>query len=453
VSGARVAWHARWLLPIAAPPVRDGAVVVEDGRIAWVGPSALAAAPHHEHLGEAVLLPGLVNAHTHLELTGLRGFLEGLPFGDWLRALTAVRRDVLSFEDLVDAARLGVAEALRAGVTTLADCSASGAPLRALVDAGARGRVYLEAFGPDPAQAAASMDALRDAVTRFGPATTARVGLGVSPHAPYTVSPTLYAAIAGYARAEALPVATHVAESVAEVAYVRDGGGPFAERLRARRIAVAGTGDSPVGLLERAGLLGPSVLLIHAIHVDERDLARIAHGGAGVVHCPISNAKLGQGIAPVAAMRAAGIPLGLGSDSVASNDAMDLVQEARQAVLLQSLARGVPDALSAHEALSLATVGGARALGLPGGAGTLSPGAPADLAAFRLDAPEVHPLHDPAVGLVHVLGSGRRAALTMVDGRVLVRDGALLDADPEVPRRVGDAADRIVRWWRDAAGR
>ena len=447
MSASRVAWHARWVMPIAAPPLRDAAVVVENGRIAWVGPSAEATAAHHEQLGEAVLLPGLVNAHTHLELTGLRGFLEGLPFGDWLRALTLARRDVLSDDDLLDASRHGVAEALRAGITTLADCSASGAPLRALVDAGVRGRVYLETFGPDPRQCDTALRALREGVDRLQRDASALVSVGVSPHAPYTVSEALFAAVAAYAHDAQLPIATHVAESRAESQFVRDGAGPFAERLRVRDIPVRATDASPIALLERTGLLGPSTLLIHAIHVSPDDIARIGTHGATVVHCPISNAKLGQGIAPVGALRAAGVPLGLGSDSVASNDAMDLVQEARQAVLLQSLATETPDAMSAHEALALATAGGARALGLPSGLGTLSVGAPADLAAFRLDAPEAHPRHDPAVTLVHVLGAGRRAALTMVDGRVLVRDGELVHHDPTVAERVDDAAARIRAWW------
>jgi 5-methylthioadenosine/S-adenosylhomocysteine deaminase len=433
------------VLPIASPPLRDAAVVVQGGQVAWLGPSALAVADRHETLGEAVLLPGLVNAHTHLELTGLRGFLEGLDFRDWLRVLTAVRRDVLTDDDLLDASRLGVAEALRAGVTTLADCTASGAPVRALTEAGVRGRVYLETFGPDPRQQGDALRALADGVTRLRAAAGPLVEVGVSPHAPYTVSEALYRAVAEFARGESLPLATHVAESAAEVAFVRDGDGPFAERLRARDIAVHGTGASPIALLERAGVLGARTLLIHAIHADGADLARIAESGAGVVHCPISNAKLGQGIAPVRAMRAAGIAVGLGSDSVASNDAMDLVQEGRQAVLLQSLAAGAPDALSAHDVLDMATRDSARALGLPD-LGGLAPGAPADLCAFRLDAFEAHPVYDPAVLLVHVVGAGRRAALTMVAGRVLVRDGVVLDEDPAVRERVGAAAVRVVRW-------
>ncbi len=441
----RVAWHARWVLPISSAPIRAGAVVVDGAKIVFVGPSAEAEAGRHEQLGDAILLPGLVNAHTHLELTGLRGFLEGLPFGEWLRVLTAVRRDVLNINDLQDAARYGVSEALRAGITTLADCSASGAPLPAMRDAGVRGCLYLETFGPDAAQLDASMHALRAGVARLQAHASALVTVGVSPHAPYTVSEPLFRAVATYARSERLPVATHVAESAAEVAFVREGRGAFAERLQARGIAVRATDASPVALLQRTGLLDAQPLCIHAIHVDDADLARIVEHGASVVHCPISNAKLGQGVAPLRAMRAAGVAVGLGTDSVASNDRMDLIGEARQAVLLQSLASATPDALSATDALDLATRGGARALGLST-VGVLAPGHDADLCAFSCDAFEARPIYDPAVLLVHVLGSGQAARLTMVAGRVLVRDGRELGEDVQVRERVVQAAERVQRW-------
>ena len=432
---ARVAWHARWVLPIVSAPLRDAAVVVDGERIVWVGPSAHAEAGRHEQLGEAILMPGLVNAHTHLELTSLRGFLEALPFRDWLRTLTEVRANVLDTRALTDAARFGVSEALRAGITTVADCSASGAPMDAMRDAGIRGRVYLETFGPDVAQVSTAMQGLRDGVSRLQARATLLVGVGISPHAPYTVSVPLFRAVAEYARDERLPVATHVAESAAEVAFVRHGAGPFAERLLARDIAVSPTQSSPIALLDNAGLLDVQPLCIHAIHTDTTDLQRIADSGSTVVHCPISNAKLGQGIAPLHAMRDAGIAVGLGTDSVASNDRMDLIAEARQAVLLQSLATATPDALSAADALDLATRGGARALGLSD-IGTLAAGQWADLCAFRCDAFEAAPVYDPEVLLVHVLGTGARAALTMVAGRVLVRDGIELAFDDAVRVRV-----------------
>lgn len=444
---SRVAWHARWVLPIVTAPLCDAAVVVEGERIVWVGPSAYAEAARHEQLGEAVLLPGLVNAHTHLELTSLRGFLEGLPFGDWLRILTELRANVFDARALNDAARFGVSEALRAGITTVADCTASGAPMEAIRDAGIRGRVYLETFGPDAAHAPHSLRSLRDGVSQLRTHATSLVDVGVSPHAPYTVSARLYRELAEYARAERLPVATHVAESAAEVSFVRDGQGPFADRLRARGIPVVPTHASPIRLLAECGLLETQPLCIHAIHTDTDDLARMADAGATVVHCPISNAKLGQGIAPLLAMSDAGMAIGLGTDSVASNDRMDLIAEARQAVLLQSLATSTPDAISAAHALELATRGGARALGL-NAVGTLAEGQYADLCAFRIDAFEGAPVYDPHVLLVHVLGSGARAALTMVAGRVLVRDGIELGFDESVRERVkadGEAVTQYVR--------
>ena len=446
----RVAWHARWVWAGADTLLEQAAVVVDGDRIVWVGDSREAEAGQHEQLGTSLLMPGLVNAHSHLELTTLRGFLEGLPFRDWLRALTAVRRDVLTHDDLVDAARLGLEEALLAGITTLADCSASGAPLEAMVEAGVRGRVYLETFGPDPAQVPAAMQALREGVDALRGRATALVGVGVSPHAPYTVSAALYEAVARYALDEELPVATHVAESAAEAEFVRAGEGPFAEALQARGIRVRGTGDSPIALLERTALLATEPLLIHAIHLGDDDVQRIAQHRATVVHCPISNAKLGQGIAGVVHLRSRGVAVALGTDSVASNDAMDLVQEARQATLLASLRAARPDALSAEQVLGMATIEGANALRLLRAGhpivGVLQAGAAADLCAFSLSPDTVAPLYDPRVALVHVLGGARRAALTMVAGRVLVRDGVVLGADSTLRTRVQAAADRVRGW-------
>jgi 5-methylthioadenosine/S-adenosylhomocysteine deaminase len=430
-------------LPIAGPPIANGAVVVDGATISWVGASRDAQAATHEQLGNAILLPGLVNAHTHLELTGLRGLLEGLDFREWLRVLTTVRAKVLDERALADASRFGVSEALRAGITTLADCSASGAPLNSMIEAGVRGRVYLETFGPDRAQVADSMTALRSGVERLRAHETSLVRVGVSPHAPYTVHEALFAAVAEYARAEQLPVATHVAESADEVRFVQHGDGQFAERLRARNIAVAGTGASPIALLARTGLLDTQPLCIHAIHTNSDDLGVIADRGATVVHCPISNAKLGQGIAPVRDMLNADIAVGLGTDSVASNDRMDLIAEARQAVLLQSLAASMPDALSSEQVVRMATLGGAHALGLQA-LGALVPGNAADLCAFSIEAFEAAPVYDPYVLLVHVLGSGANAELTMVNGRVLVRHGQELGFDQSVRMRVQADAERVA---------
>lgn len=461
MTGARTAYLARWVLPISAAPIEHGVVEVEGSRIAHVGRAdawrtASRAANRYDEvrvveLGNAVLLPGLVNAHSHLELTAMRGLLEGLAFRDWLITLTTVRRDLIDARALVDSACTGIHEALRNGITTCADTNESAAPLEAMRRCGIRGIGYVETFGPDPDRAAESMAALMARVDVLRPLDTSLVQTGVSPHAPYSVSSKLFAEVARYAQRESLPVAVHVAESRAESALVRDASGPFADGLRARGIAVASRGRSPVAMLADTGLLSARPLLIHAIQVDDADLALVADARATIVHCPISNAKLGHGIAPLARMLAAGIPTGLGTDSVASNDRMDMLGEARQSTLFASLTAGSPDALTAHDALRLATIGGAQALGLSDRVGTLDVGKDADLAAFPLDGPDVDPVHDPAVTLVHVLAGSVHATLVTVAGRELVRSGVVLDADPELAQRMATLGDAL-RAWRKSRG-
>ena len=450
VSAARTVYTARWVLPISAAPIVDGAVVVDGSRIAYVGSSrtlpAHLTADRTVPLGDAVLLPGLVNVHTHLELTAMRGFLEGLAFRDWLRVLTRARADCFEPESLYDSACAGLEEALRNGITTCADTTESGETLAAMRDLGVRGLGYLEVFGPDPSQREGSFSAL---MQRAGPLRlrdTDLVRTGLSPHAPYTVSQSLFRAVADVSRHEQWPVAVHVAESAAETTFVRDAIGPFADGLRARGITVSPQARSPVALLDDCGILSCQPLLIHAIQVDVDDISRIASQGAGIAHCPISNLKLGHGVAPLDAFLGAGISTGLGTDSVASNDRMDLLGEARQATLMQAMRRGIPDALGAHEALALATIGGATALGLADRIGSLDVGKDADLVAFSLSHPDARPIHDPAVTLVHVLAGARPALLTVVAGRERVRDGMLIDADASRQGRIELLGDRLRAW-------
>ncbi|MBY0490022.1 MAG: amidohydrolase family protein [Gemmatimonadaceae bacterium] len=448
MTGARTLYSAAWVLPMAAAPLPNGAVLVEGDAIAWVGAAAAfpeSADVRRVDLGAAALLPGLVNAHSHLELTTLRGYLEGFAFRDWLVTLTRVRRDVLTAEDLLDASRLGIVEALAHGITTLADTTDSAAPLVAMRELGVRGIGYVEVFGPDPVQRDGSMARLRERVADLRTQDTALVRTGISPHAPYTVSVPLFRAAAEYARAEALPMAVHIAESAAEVAFVVEGAGPFADGLRARGIAVAPQARSPIALLDACGVLEARPLLIHAIRTDDDDLARVADAGATIVHCPVSNAKLGHAIAPLDRMLAHGIATGLGTDSVASNDRMHLLEEARQACLFHALRSGEPDSLHPSRALELATVGGARALGLDTLIGTLEVGKQADLAAFPLVQPWAPAVFDPTVTLVHVLGGSARASLVTVAGKELVRGGEVLGVDPGLYARVESVSGRLRR--------
>jgi cytosine/adenosine deaminase-related metal-dependent hydrolase len=437
-------YHARWVLPISAPPIENGCVVVDDGRIHWVGPRASAPAGEEVDLGDALLLPGLVNTHTHLELTVMRGFLEDLSFDRWIIRLNGVKRAVLDRDRMLDSARLGIMEGLRSGITTFADTCDSGVAFDAMLQAGVRGIMYQEVFGQDPAECERSMRGLREKVDALRPRQTPLVRIGVSPHAPYTVSDALYTAVARYATEESLPVAVHIAESDVEQAMVERGEGIFADGQRKRGLPVSRRGKSSIELIHRHGILATGALLIHCVRLDAEDIALVAKSTCGVAHCPVSNAKLGNGVSPVLEMQAAGITIGLGSDSVASNNRMDLLAEARTAVLAQRARLGRHDALCARDVLHFATLGGARAIGLDAEIGSLEPGKSADLAAFPLDACTA-PVHDPEAAAVFAL-PGVGATLVTVAGRELVRDGRVTALDPELSRRIEETACAMREW-------
>jgi len=442
-------YHARWIVPVSAPPVAHGTLVERAGRIEWVGARADAPLQHADEdvvdLGDAILLPGLVNAHCHLELTAMRGFLDGLAFREWILRLTSARRAVLDANALLDAARLGVEEGVRAGVTTFADTGDSGAGFDAMLERRVRGICYREVFGPDPAQCERAVAELRARFVEMRARETPLVRAGLSPHAPYTVSDSLYRATAALARELDAPVAVHIAESALEHALVTEAAGAFADGLRDRGIDVRIRARSPIALLEALGVLGVDPLLIHCVHVDGDDVRTIARRRCAVAHCPASNARLAHGIAPLAELLAANVDVGLGSDSVASNDRMDLLDEARQAVLFAAARGGDVRAVPAAKALELATLGGARALRLHRDVGSLERGKAADLAAFPLAAQARGPTHDPVAAAVLAL-AGTPATFVAVAGRPIVWDGVVRDADPSLARRVQESADRLQAW-------
>jgi cytosine/adenosine deaminase-related metal-dependent hydrolase len=440
-----IRYRARWILPITAPPIEDGIVACEDGVIRFVGNEHGAPPGDDFELGDSVLLPGLVNAHTHLELTAMRGFLEELAFEDWIDTLRRSRAAVLDDEALLDSARLGVLEGVEHGVTTFADTSASGVTAQAMRECGVRGIMYQEVFGPDPATCNEAMADLDRRVTALRAEETELVRIGVSPHAPYTVSDDLYGAVAQYALANALPIAMHIAESDAEQALVCRGSGIFAKWHERRGIPVRPRARSPIALLADLGAMPPGSLLIHAVNADSTDIRAIVRHGACIAHCPTSNAKFGHGIAPLDAFLAAGIDVGLGSDSVASNNRMDLLDEARMAVLSANLRARSPNALGARQAVALATIGGARAVGNAKVSGSLEPGKSADIAAFRLDSSRANPSPDPEAALAYAMG-GSRAFLVAVAGRHLVEQGELTMQPGALHRRVSASGHALHSW-------
>ena len=341
------------------------------GRIAAVGRNTAVPAPPAAralHFPGAELMPGLVNCHTHLELTQLGGGVkhEEPEFHKWIWHVRALK-DATSAEAFYEAAVTGVRDCWARGVTCIAETGSTGAVMRALHDLGARGIVYHETFGPDPAQCAASMAELEAAIVQLRRLATSQLFVGVSPHAPYSVSAPLYRATAELARREALPMAVHIAESQAETDFVRDGAGPFAALFGKRSIPVEPNHCSPVAYLDRLGVLGRDTLCIHCVQVSEADVGLLRSAGAAVAHCPLSNAAHGHGRSPFALFRQAGVPVGLGTDSVVSIGELDLWAEAEAA------------GLSGDSALRVLTIEGARALGWESEIGSLDVGKAGDV--------------------------------------------------------------------------
>jgi cytosine/adenosine deaminase-related metal-dependent hydrolase len=433
-----VIFTARWVLPVAAPPIERGAVVV-GSKILAVGPLPEARerfpSATVRDFGEAAILPGFVNTHSHLELTAFRGRLKDPHFQRWISELIRLKRERLDDADLLVSARLGCVEAIRAGVTTLADTADAAAPFEAVVESGQRAVIFQECFGPAAGQAGESVTALRakvgdylDRAAEFG--VGARLKVGVSPHAPYSVSAELYRKVVKLARDEKLDVAIHAAESRDEANLLRDGTGAFAAALRARGIGFAPPGCSTVEYLDRLGVLELKPLLIHCVSVDDTDIELLARAGARVAHCPKSNAKFGHGVAPLRALLDAGVSVGLGTDSVASNNTCDLIEEARFAALLHRAAHEDASLLSPDDLLRMMTLDGARCLGLERQCGSLEAGKDADLVVIDLARAHALPHYDPAAAVVWSC-SARDVVLTVAAGKILFDGGRVTVFDED----------------------
>ena len=402
---------ARWLIPIEGDPIERGAILIgPDGRLQAVGSDSAVPHPHGvpaADLDDAVILPGLINAHTHLELTGFEGRIQEPDFAAWIRRLRQLKTTRTPSEYLV-AARQGLVDCYAAGVTTVADTGDSGAGFAALAEVEGSGVAYQEVFGPHPDQAEESLAGIRARVDQLRPEATGRVRIGVSPHSPYTVSARLFRLVAEWAKSERLPVAVHVAESPAETQFLLAGEGPFADAWHARGIPLPESlGQTPIQWLSSQGVLSDRCLCIHAVQVRTADIQRLAEADAAVAHCPLSNRAHGHGAAPLAAFMNADVRIGLGTDSVLSVGRLDLLAEARAAAGLATL--------NAGDLLQLCTLSGARALGIDGETGSLVPGKWADCTVIRL--------HESRRGIAEqvLASSPNDVLLTFVGGKEVYR--------------------------------
>ena len=407
---------ARWVIPVnpAGSVLEDHSVAVRDGRIVAVLPRARAqvayVASEHVSLPMHALIPGMVNLHTHAAMALFRGYADDMPLMQWLqdRIWPAEVRHV-SPQFVYDGTLLACAEMLRAGITCFNDMYFyPGEAARAALDLGMRAALGLividapSAYASDADDYVAKGLALRDAL-REQPL----LSFCMAPHAPYSVSDATFARLITLAEELDLPVHMHVHETADEI-----------ERSLAQH------GMRPLERLRRLGLVGPNLIAVHAVHLEQEEIELLAQNGSSVAHCPSSNLKFANGFAPVARMLAAGVNIGLGTDGAASNNRLDLFQEMRQAALLAKAVSANARALPAHRALSMATLDGARALRLDHAIGSIEPGKFADLTAVEFAAPDMLPCYDPISHIVYTAGR-EHVSHVWVAGRMVVQDRML----------------------------
>jgi 5-methylthioadenosine/S-adenosylhomocysteine deaminase len=405
----------------AGTVIADGAVAVVDGRIAAVGPAAevVARYPGAERIdaGGMVVLPGLINAHTHAPMSLFRGLADDLPLMEWLRQHIFPAEAEHVDEDFVRwGTRLACLEMLRGGTTTFVDMyyfedaiaeEAERCGIRAVA-----GETVIDFPAPDNATWDEAMAYTRRFVERWRG--HPRITPAVAPHAPYTVSAEHLVEAHRLAAELDVPLVIHLAEDRAELAQIREK-----------------AGKTPVDYLDGLGVLDERVIAAHVVWPTESEIALLALRGVGVAHCPQSNMKLAAGTAPVPALIAAGVAVGIGTDGAASNNDLDLWEEIDTAAKLHKLVASDPTVLEAKQALAMATIEGARALGMEDEIGSLEPGKRADLilvsAGGLLQQPQ-----PPAANPYSLLVYATKASdvdTVIVDGRVVVRGGRVLTLD------------------------
>ena len=395
--------------------LEDHAVALRDGRIEAVLPAAQAAERFPDHaqldLENHVLIPGLVNAHTHAAMSLMRGLSDDLPLMRWLEDhVWPAEAKHVSPQFVRDGTLLACAEMLRGGITCFNDMYYfPEAAHEAAALAGMRvalGLIVIEfptVYASDPDDYLRKGLALRD---RLGERPL--VSFCLAPHAPYTVSDASFRKIGTLAAELDLPVHVHLHETADEIAR-----------------SLAEHGMRPLERLHRLGLVAPNLIAVHAVHLNDAEIGLLGRHGCSVAHCPSSNLKLASGFAPVHSMLKSGINVALGTDGAASNNRLDLLQEMRTAALLAKAVSGNAEAMPAHTALRAATLGGAHALGLGVVTGSIEPGKAADLVAVELRGPELAPCYDPVSQLVYAAGR-EHVTDVWINGERRVHDGALL---------------------------
>ncbi|MBA0916484.1 MAG: TRZ/ATZ family hydrolase [Nitrosomonadaceae bacterium] len=426
---------ARWIVPVEPEGtlLHDHAIAIDRGTILAILPHAEAqsrfAPSEHITLSHHALIPGLINLHTHAAMSLMRGLADDLPLMAWLnqRIWPTEGRHVTA-DFVLDGTRLACAEMIRGGITCFNDmyffpeASAQGA-----LAAGMRASIgmivinFPTAYASDADDYLAKGLSLRDRYQQHP-----LLSFCLAPHAPYSVNDKAFASILTYAEQLDLPIHIHLHETNDEI-----------------RHSLETTGLRPIERLHRLGLVGPNLIAVHMVHLTNDEIELIGQQGCSVAHCPSSNLKLASGFAPIPMLLSQQTNIGLGSDSAASNNRLDLFEEMRLAALLAKAQSGEAGMLPAHQALQMATINGARALGLGEITGSLVPGKAADITAVDFSSLELSPCYDPVSHLVYAAGRNH-VSHVWVNGKILLNEGRLTTLDePDLVRRTAYWREQI----------
>lgn len=443
---------ADFVLPISSAPLENGVILIENGRIVGVGKSSelkmLFPKAEVKDFGEAAILPAFVNAHSHLELSALRGFLDNVEhdFSSWLLRVATSRDTRMTAQDVELSALLGAVEGVKGGVTCFGDIGKHAlAGMRALKKTGLRGISFQENdFAIDESIALEEFTRIKEKVEELKKEENELVRVGITPHTPFTVSRKLFELLTELAITENFPLTIHVAESQAEDDFMLHGAGSLAEVFKKLGVHAVSPKQSTVAYLNEIGVLRAKPLLAHCVRVSESDLEIIAETGTKIAHCPKSNAKFGHGVAPLRKFFEKGITAGLGSDSVASNNSCDLLEEARFAAMLGRI-KTPENFVTAREVLEIATLGGAKCLGLENEIGSFEVGKSADFIVVALNNLAQKPIYDVESALVFASGA-RDIRATFVKGNAIYADGKVLTVDEtELNLKLQELKTRIVQ--------
>ena len=419
---------AQYVLPVTAEPFSNGAVLVRDGLIRDIGKAEMLRMRYPEEeivdFGLAALMPGLVDLHTHLENSVMRGIVHDVPYTTWIM-LVSEKSAKMEVGDWYDSAILGGLDALSSGITCLADITTTGAACTATQKLGLRSVIYREVGAMDKRRVDYAIHTAENDIMHWREEVDpARVSIGIAPAAIYTCHPSMFGRVAKLATRENMPVAMHLAGSREEFNFIKYGSSPFSVHgMDDKRGFVEvppwlPTGVTPVRYALNWGAFETdNVLAIHCVHIDDYDLKKLKEYDVAIGVCPRCNAQLGMGVAPVDEFLRMGIRLGLGTDSPAATDSTDMLEEMRLGMLIQR-AVNVGEFLDSATMLEMATMGGAAALHLEHKIGSLDVGKCADIIAVDLSSSHQSPTTDPVSAVVNTC-SGTDVMMTMVDGKVL----------------------------------